>query len=82
MSNIREDNNEHHNRNEMTVHQHLMGVILNKNNTVIYTTILSSIGARSNQIDHVTTQLPYALICAGVAAIGYLVLGLTESVWL
>jgi Na+/H+ antiporter NhaC len=46
------------------------------------TTILSSTGAGSNHIDHVTTQLPYALICAGVAAIGYLVLGLTESVWL
>ncbi|MFC6039485.1 Na+/H+ antiporter NhaC family protein [Paenisporosarcina macmurdoensis] len=46
------------------------------------TTILSSTGAGSNHIDHVTTQLPYALICAGIASIGYLVLGLTGSVWL
>lgn len=46
------------------------------------TTILSSTGAGSNHIDHVTTQLPYALISAGVAAAGYLVLGLTESLWL
>jgi len=46
------------------------------------TTILSSTGAGSNHIDHVTTQLPYALISAGVAAIGYLVLGLSESLWL
>jgi len=46
------------------------------------TTILSSTGAGSNHIDHVTTQLPYALICAGIASVGYLILGLTESVWL
>jgi Na+/H+ antiporter NhaC len=46
------------------------------------TTILSSTGAGSNHMDHVTTQLPYALICAAIAAIGYLVLGLTGSVWL
>lgn len=46
------------------------------------TTILSSTGAGSNHIDHVTTQLPYALISAGVASAGYLVLGFTESLWL
>lgn len=43
------------------------------------TTILSSTGAGSNHIDHVLTQLPYALICAGIAIIGYLVFGLTEN---
>ena len=46
------------------------------------TTILSSTGAGSNHIDHVVTQLPYALISAVVAALGYLVLGFTGSVWL
>lgn len=46
------------------------------------TTILSSTGAGSNHIDHVTTQLPYALISAAIAAVGYLVLGFTTSVWL
>jgi Na+/H+ antiporter NhaC len=46
------------------------------------TTILSSTGAGSNHMDHVTTQLPYALICAAIAAVGYLVLGLTGSVWI
>ncbi len=41
------------------------------------TTILSSTGAAANHIDHVITQLPYAIICAGMSLIGYLVLGLT-----
>jgi Na+/H+ antiporter NhaC len=43
------------------------------------TTILSSTGAGCNHIDHVLTQLPYALISAGVAIAGYIVLGLTGS---
>ncbi len=43
------------------------------------TTILSSTGAGSNHIDHVMTQLPYALISAGIAIIGYLVFGITGS---
>lgn len=43
------------------------------------TTILSSTGAGSHHIDHVMTQLPYAIIGGGIAAIGYLVLGLTGS---
>ncbi|WP_203247978.1 Na+/H+ antiporter NhaC family protein [Sporosarcina beigongshangi] len=46
------------------------------------TTILSSTGAGSNLMDHVTTQLPYALISAIVATIGYFVLGATGSVWI
>ena len=33
-------------------------------------------------MDHVSTQLPYALISAGIAAIGYFVLGITGSVWI
>jgi Na+/H+ antiporter NhaC len=43
------------------------------------TTILSSTGAGSNHMDHVMTQLPYALICAGIATIGYLTVGITGS---
>ncbi|SDB81390.1 Na+/H+ antiporter NhaC family protein [Shouchella lonarensis] len=38
-------------------------------------TILSSAGAGSHHIDHVMTQLPYALISAGIAALSFLVLG-------
>ncbi len=46
------------------------------------TTILSSTGAGCNHMDHVATQLPYALVAAGVSAIGYVVLGITGSVWI
>jgi tetracycline resistance efflux pump len=43
------------------------------------TTILSSTGASCNHIDHVNTQLPYALTAAGVATVGFLVAGITHS---
>lgn len=43
------------------------------------TTILSSTGAGSNHMDHVVTQLPYALLSAAIASIGYIVMGLTSS---
>lgn len=46
------------------------------------TTILSSTGAGSNHIDHVMTQLPYALLAALGATVGYLVLGFTGQVWI
>ncbi|TWI60091.1 Na+/H+ antiporter NhaC family protein [Halalkalibacter nanhaiisediminis] len=46
------------------------------------TTILSSTGAGSHHIDHVMTQLPYALIAAGISMMSYLVLGATTSVFL
>lgn len=45
-------------------------------------TILSSIGAECNLMDHVTTQIPYALTAAVASAIGYIVFGLTSQVWL
>ncbi len=40
------------------------------------TTILSSLGAASDHIDHVKTQLPYALSAATVALLGYGILAL------
>lgn len=40
------------------------------------TTILSSMGAASDHIDHVKTQLPYALVVAILCAFSYLVVGL------
>lgn len=46
------------------------------------TTILSSTGSSCHHIDHVTTQLPYAITAALIAGIGYLALGLSGSVWL
>lgn len=43
------------------------------------TSILSSTGAGSNHIDHVITQLPYAITGAVIASIGFVALGLTGS---
>ncbi|SFQ30181.1 Na+/H+ antiporter NhaC family protein [Salibacterium halotolerans] len=43
------------------------------------TTILSSTGAGSHHIDHVITQLPYAIIAAAVSFVGFIVLGVTGS---
>jgi tetracycline resistance efflux pump len=42
------------------------------------TSIVTAMGAGVPVIDHVRTQLPYALIAAGAAALGYLALGLTR----
>jgi tetracycline resistance efflux pump len=46
------------------------------------TTILSSIGAKSNHIDHVKTQIPYALISGTAALGGFLTIGITGSLGL
>ncbi|MEJ8777403.1 Na+/H+ antiporter NhaC family protein [Pseudogracilibacillus sp. ICA-222130] len=45
------------------------------------TTILSSTGSSCNHIDHVMTQLPYAIVAAVIAGLGYVVLGFTENVY-
>lgn len=45
------------------------------------TTILSSAGASCNHLAHVTTQLPYASLVAGICLVGYLVAGLSLSPW-
>ncbi len=39
------------------------------------TTILSSMAAASDHIDHVKTQFPYALIAGGITAVLYLIIG-------
>jgi len=47
------------------------------------TTILSSMGAGCNHIDHVSTQMVYALsVCAVCVLVGYLPVALGLSVWL
>ena len=46
------------------------------------TTIMSSAGAQCNHVNHVSTQLPYALTCAAVSAVTYIIAGLTKNVWL
>jgi len=43
------------------------------------TTILSSTGARCRHIDHVATQLPYALLVAAISSVGFVVLGFSAS---
>jgi tetracycline resistance efflux pump len=44
------------------------------------TTILSSVGSGIHLIDHVTTQIPYALVCAGASLVGFIVLGFTRNI--
>jgi Na+/H+ antiporter NhaC len=39
------------------------------------TTVLSSLGSACDHIDHVRTQLPYALLVAGISVICYLLVG-------
>ena len=43
------------------------------------TSILASTGAASDHIDHVRTQLPYALVVGGFAIAGYLLIGLLTT---
>ncbi|NLA84942.1 MAG: Na+/H+ antiporter NhaC family protein [Clostridiales bacterium] len=45
------------------------------------TTIMSSTGAMCNHINHVTTQLPYAMTVAAVSLVGYIIAGLVQSAW-
>ncbi len=46
------------------------------------TTILSSTAARCNHIDHVTTQIPYALLVAGCSFVGFIIAGFTTNVFI
>ncbi len=43
------------------------------------TTVLSSVGAGCDHMDHVLTQLPYTLISGLIALIGYIVMGFSLS---
>jgi Na+/H+ antiporter NhaC len=45
------------------------------------TTIMSSAGAQCNHVNHVSTQLPYALTCAGISFLTYIVAGFVKT-WL
>lgn len=46
------------------------------------TTIMSSTGAMCNHINHVTTQLPYAMTVAAVSLVGYIIAGFLQSAWI
>ena len=43
------------------------------------TTIMSSAGAQCNHINHVSTQLPYALTVAGVSFVCYIIAGFVQN---
>jgi Na+/H+ antiporter NhaC len=40
---------------------------------------MSSAGAQCNHINHVSTQMPYALTCAAVSAVTYIIAGLVRN---
>ena len=42
------------------------------------TTVLASMASASDHIEHVRTQLPYALLAAAIATIGFLIIGLLQ----
>ena len=46
------------------------------------TTIMASAGAHCYHLNHVFTQIPYALTVAGVAFVSFIIAGLVQSVWL
>ena len=43
------------------------------------TTIMSSAGAQCNHVNHVTTQLPYAVTCAVVSFVAYIIAGFVQN---
>lgn len=45
------------------------------------TTIMASAGSQSNHINHVSTQLPYALLVAGVSFVTYIIAGFIPNAW-
>jgi Na+/H+ antiporter NhaC len=46
------------------------------------TTILASAGAQCDHVDHVSTQLPYAILIASIAVVSYLIAGLCVHIGL
>ena len=46
------------------------------------TTIMASAGAECEHIEHVSTQLPYALTVAAVSFAGYILAGFVRNVWI
>jgi len=46
------------------------------------TTIMASAGARCNHVDHVSTQLPYAITVAAISFVCFLIAGLIPIAWI
>ena len=69
-----------HKNKGMTVAACLSGAVCGDHISPISdTTILASAGAQCHHIDHVSTQLPYALLVAAMSFVGFLVGGVTGS---
>ena len=43
---------------------------------------MASAGSQSNHINHVSTQLPYALTVAAVSFVAYVIAGFVQSAWI
>ncbi len=46
------------------------------------TTIMASAGAQCKHVNHVSTQLPYALVVAAVSFVTYIVAGFVQNAWI
>jgi len=46
------------------------------------TTIMASAGAQCNHVNHVSTQLPYAMLCAAVSFLAYLAAGFIRNAYI
>lgn len=46
------------------------------------TTIMASAGAQSDHVNHVSTQLPYAITVAVVCFVNYIIAGFVKNVWI
>ncbi|MDR2157139.1 MAG: Na+/H+ antiporter NhaC family protein [Clostridiales Family XIII bacterium] len=55
------------------------GVVGDHCSPISDTTIMASAGAQCNHVNHVSTQLPYALLVAAVSFVGFVVAGLVRT---
>ena len=46
------------------------------------TTIMASAGAQCNHVDHVSTQLPYAITVAAISFVMFIIAGFVKSAWI
>lgn len=46
------------------------------------TTIMSSAGAQCNHVNHVSTQIPYAVTVASVSFVTYIIAGFVQAAWI
>ena len=46
------------------------------------TTIMSSAGAQCNHLNHVSTQMPYAITVAAISFVMFIIAGLVQNIWI